>query len=271
MKRKTVIRSAIVLAWLGALFWLIRYEAYPEWFTHSLAGYDGLIGRDVLISDSWMRVLDDGVPVGYSHTSVDVDDNALLRHIVFRNRTYVRIDMMGESQLIRAVASAYLDTSYRLQEFEFKMHTGVIDIDVTGKRTDAGPFALAVDTGGQVRHMTIDIPDDVVIHSPMTALAVRNLAPGDYIRVKTFNPVTLGQESATVRALQSETIVLDEGPVPTTRLQIEYAGSRTRAWIDAQGRLLRQETPVGWTLEKCGPDQLFENEGDDASTGGDTT
>ncbi len=262
MKWKPIIRIAIVLSWLGALFWLLRYEAHPEWFTHSLKGYDGLIGRDILVADTWMRVLDNGKPIGYSRTSVDVNDNELLRHIVFENRTHVRIEMMGRSQLIQTVASAYLDMSYRMQEFEFSMHSGVIDVDVTGKRSGEGPFDLVIDTAGQTSRMRVDIPDDIVIHSPMTALAVRNLKVGQYVKVKTFNPMTLGKESATVRALLRETIELDEGPVESTKLEIEYAGSRTHAWIDAQGQILRQETPIGWTLEKCRADQVFEEEED---------
>ncbi|MBL7077117.1 MAG: hypothetical protein ISS31_06580 [Kiritimatiellae bacterium] len=260
MKWRPFIRAGVILAWLATVFWLIRCEAHPEWFTHSLAGYDGLIGRDILVSDTWMRVLDNGKPVGYSRTSVDVNDNELLRHIVFENRTHVRIDVMGRSQLIQTAASAYLDMSYRMQEFEFSMHTGVIDIDVSGKRSEEGPFDLTIDTAGQTRQMRIDIPDDIVIHSPMTALAIRDLGVGDYVKVKTLNPVTLSQETATVRALLKETIELDEGPVMATKLEIEYMGSRSHAWVDDQGQLLRQETPVGWTLEKCRPDQMFEEE-----------
>jgi hypothetical protein len=159
VKHKLLIRAGIALAWLGMMFWLIRVEAHPEWFTHSLKGYDGLIGRDILVADTWMRVLDNGKPVGYSRTSVDVNDNELLRHIVFENRTHVRIEMMGQSQPIQTIASAYLDMNYRMQEFEFTMHSGVIDIDVTGKRSEEGPFDLIIDAAGQTSRMRVDIPD----------------------------------------------------------------------------------------------------------------
>jgi hypothetical protein len=248
------------VTWLAATFWLIRYEAYPEWFTHSLAGYDGLIGRDTLISDSWMKVIENGKSIGYSRTSVDVNDDDPQRHIIFENRTHVRLTVMGHSQLIQTVAAAYLDMTYRMQSFEFSMNTGVIDVDVSGTRSAEGPFDLTVVSGNTTRNMRIEIPDDVVLHSPMTALAVRNLKIGDMIQVKTLNPVTLSRDTATVRAMAHETITLDEGPVEATRLEIEYMGSRSRAWIDEAGQLLRQETPMGWTLEKCRPDQMFEED-----------
>ncbi|MDP6811517.1 MAG: hypothetical protein QGH31_12485 [Kiritimatiellia bacterium] len=134
---------------MATVFWLVRVEAHPEWFTHSLAGYDGLIGRDILVSDTWMRVINNGKPVGYSRTSVDVNDHELRRHIVFENRTHVRLDVLGHSQLIQAVASAYLDMNYRMQEFEFSMVSGVIDVDVTGTRSEEGPFDLVIDAAGQ--------------------------------------------------------------------------------------------------------------------------
>jgi hypothetical protein len=244
--------------WAAAAFWLIRYEAHPEWFTHSLAGYDGLIGRDTLIADTWMRVIDNGKPVGYSRTSVDVNDDDALRHIVFENRTQVRIELMGRPQRIQASASAYLDMSYRMQQFEFSMHTGVIDIDVDGTRAQDGLFDLLIRTGTSVKRMRLAIPDDVVVQSPMTAIAVRHLAVGEYVKIKTLNPLTLSHETATIRAMARETILLDGEPVDATRLEIEYMGSRSRAWVDAAGHLLRQETPMGWTLEKSRADRMFE-------------
>jgi hypothetical protein len=263
VRRKPVIRAAIVVTWLAAIFWLIRYEAHPEWFTHSLAGYDGLIGRDTLISDTWMKVLEDGKPIGYSRSSVDVNDDDPRRHIIFENRTHVRITVLGHSQLIRTVATAYLDMTYRMQSFEFSMNTGVIDVDVSGTRSAEGPFDLTVVSGNTTNNMRVEIPDDVVLHSPMTALAVRNLKIGDTIQINTLNPVTLSRDAVTVRAMARETITLDEGPIEATRLEIEYMGSRSRAWIDDTGQLLRQETPMGWTLEKCRPDQMFEEEGEE--------
>ena len=188
------------------MFWLIRYEAFPEWFTHSLSGYDDLLGRDTLISDSWMRVIQDGKPVGYSHSSVDVDDDSALRHIIYDNRTHVRLEVMGHSQLIQAVASAYLDMSYRMQQFEFSMHTGVIDVELTGKRAEDDWFDLRIVTAGTVRTMRIEIPDDVMIQSPMTVMAVRRLKVGEYINIRTLNPLTLSRETAIVRAVAKEMI-----------------------------------------------------------------
>jgi len=263
--RKIIIRTSILFLWLAGMFWLIRFEAYPEWFTHSLSGYDDLLGRDTLISTTWMRVIQDGKPVGYSHTSVDVDDGNALRHIIYENRTHVRLEVMGHSQLIQVVASAYLDMSYRMQQFEFSMHTGVIDMEVTGQRAEDHWFNLRITTAGTVRTMRLEIPDDVLVQSPMTVMAVRRLKVGEYVNIRTLNPLTLSRETAIVRAVAAESIETDEGPILATRLEIEYMGGSSKAWINAEGEFLRQETPMGWTLERCRSDQMFEDDekGDD--------
>ena len=55
--KRYVLRGLVLLFWLGMIGWLLRYEAFPEYFTRSLAGYHGLLSKDVLVADSWMKIV----------------------------------------------------------------------------------------------------------------------------------------------------------------------------------------------------------------------
>lgn len=267
MTRKHIVRVSIVAFWLLMMFWLVRFEAYPGYFTHALKGYDDIVNSDTLISDNWMRILQDGKPVGYTRTAVDVNEDESLRHIVFENRTHIRLELLGKPQIIQSLAMAWLDMMYRLQQFTFSMSTDILDIKVSGKRTRGERFELEIETAGSRRTMEVDIPDDVVIHSPLAAMAVKRMIPGEYVRVYTLNPVTLSREVALIRSIERETIVLAGKPVEATRLAIEYGGTTSDAWIDAEGHLLRQHTPLGWTLERTTAEEVFETTvGDDTRT-----
>ncbi|MCD4741188.1 MAG: hypothetical protein K8R67_01725, partial [Desulfobacteraceae bacterium] len=68
-----LIRIVLFIFWLSLLGWLVRYEAYPEFFTHKLDGYKSIISKDVLLIDSWMRILVNDSPVGYSYTKMEVE------------------------------------------------------------------------------------------------------------------------------------------------------------------------------------------------------
>jgi hypothetical protein len=43
-----------------------------------------------------------------------------------------------------------------------------------------------------------------------------------------------------------------------TVLATEYQGATATTWMDAGGRVLRQETPFGWVLEACGMDEALQ-------------
>ena len=54
---KRLRRIGALIFWLVMLGWLMRYEVFPEYFTHAMAGYRSLIKGDVLMKDSWMRMV----------------------------------------------------------------------------------------------------------------------------------------------------------------------------------------------------------------------
>jgi hypothetical protein len=60
--KKRLLRTGAIAFWVVMAAWLIRYEAFPERFTHTLSGYKGLLSDDVLIEDSWMKILVGGQP-----------------------------------------------------------------------------------------------------------------------------------------------------------------------------------------------------------------
>ena len=68
-----IVRSLIILFWLLMTGWLIRYEAFPCWFTAAAPGYRVFFKNGPLILDTWMQIEFRNNPVGYSHTWVDSD------------------------------------------------------------------------------------------------------------------------------------------------------------------------------------------------------
>lgn len=250
-------RLAIVLAWLAMAGWLVRYEAFPERFDRASHGYARLFSRDVLIMDAWMRVLFKESPIGYSHSSVEIDeDNPRLRHIA-RNRMNVRLKIMGQEQRIAVETEARLDEAYRLQAFSFNLSATAYRLRLTAERREGETFAVRIVTDSSEQNVTVSVPDDVVIYSPMTDLAMKRLKPGQSLSMRTLDPTTMDIASMTVRALRRQPIELGGRAYDATLLRTEYRGIEALSWIDEEGALLRQETPFGWTLEKCTLDEAF--------------
>jgi len=243
--------------------WLVRYEAFPEFFARSIQGYPGLIARDVLISDSWMKLKFGNADVGYTHTNMDTGNREAGEAFLLSNRTHIDITLMGEPRGAYASGTAALDARYRLQRFSFVLSTAGVRVSVKGKRAHENTFEIDLDTGSGPERMTVDIPDDVVIHSPLAFLSLKRLRPGQEVAVATLDPVSLEKVTVMVKAIGTETIESPEGPVKTTVLSSNYRDMEFRTWVDADGRVMRQESPFGWVAERCTREEALAVSGSD--------
>ena len=251
MRRKLALRIGIVLFWLLAMGWLVRFEAFPEYFTHKLEGYHSLLSDKMLMSDSWMRILFNGEPIGYSHTRLDTDDKDPLNHCTIENRVNIQLKMLGKQQRIQLNSSAIIDVTDRLQRFSLDFSARGYSMRMKAVRRIGEEFSVVTTTGNSKQRMTVDIPDDVILYSPMTEMALKRLKPGDELSLRTIDPVTMSIATMTVKALRKESLTIDDTSYDATVLSTAYQGVDVVSWIDIEGRVLRQDTPFGWVMERC--------------------
>ncbi len=249
--------GAVVLFWLAMMGWLVRYEAFPGWFAHVLPGYRGVLPEGAIIVDSWMKILFQGESIGYSHTEVNTDEKNPARQYLVNNRTMLNLNVLGEIQSIYVQADAALDALYQLQRFEFELSSGRYSAKVTGVRAGPRVFAVQVASGGSVRNSRVEVPDETVLYSPFVEMSLSKLRPGQYLKVRTLDPATLTPAEMRVRAVGRETITIQGRTVDATALVMEFQGLESKAWMDAHGQMLRQETPFGWVMENCSPEEAI--------------
>ena len=171
----------------------------------------------------------------------------------------LKMKMLGMEQKVFVDSVAMIDEMYHLSGFDFNLSSSGYTIKVRGTKTGETGFDVEIRTGDLVQHRRIDVPEGVVLYSPMTDLAMRRLKPGQELTMQTVDPSTLSTIGLTTRALRREDLVVGEVEYRATVLSTEYQGVTILSWIDKDGRLLRQETPFGWTMEACEPEQAFES------------
>ena len=251
---RRVFRGLVFAAWLAATAWFIRYEAFPDFFTHAVRGYEGLLSKGVLVKDSWMKILFKGNPMGYTHTQIDTDDGSVVKRYTMRNEMMLNLMLMGAREQISTTADATLDVMYRLQTFSISVSSRNSTTRVTGRRKNGNAFMVTVQTGGGRQKTMIQIPDDTIIYSPATDLALAQLKPGQHVTLKTIEPMSMSPASIVVRALPPEKIAFQGREVEAKVLSSEYMGVATRSWLDAEGNVLRQELPLkDFMAEACQP------------------
>lgn len=253
-----MLRSAVVVSWFLAMGWLLSEEAFPHWFHRASVGYRDLLRSGPVIMDSWMRILFQGRQIGYSHTRLDTQDRNPLEPYLVQNRTLLDLNVMGRTQTISLYGQASLDPLYNLQRFVFNMTTPRYAVRIEGKRTSRTSFSGRIWTQGTSRRFVVEVPEDVVLYSPMMDLAVSRLKPGESLKVKTFDPVSFASSEVSVCGVRNESIVVGKTQTNALLVEVLMRGVTFRAWVDADGRLLRQETPMGWILEASSADEAVQ-------------
>lgn len=255
---RVTVRSTITVAWIVMMGWLVRYEAFPEYFTHTLGGYKSLLSSDVLIQDNWMKILLKGQPIGYSHTTVETQEQDPMAYYRVLNRSYMRLKVMGITQPVYVDTTAYVDISQTLQGFDFMMSSRGQRVNISAHRSTGDTFETTVTTGHHVQRSKVEVPPDVVLYSPMTEMGLRSLKPGQSLMIRTLDPASMSPVNLNVKAVALETIEVGGVSHETTRLEMEYQGASIRSWLNDQGVMVRQETPFGWTMEACTSSEAFE-------------
>lgn len=247
--KRLLATTSIILLWLAAMAWLVFSEAYPELLNRVSSGYHTLLSRGIMVMDRWMIISYQGKPIGYTHTSVDVAENDPAHQYRINNRTLLTLTVMGRKQRVAVNADAEVDTLYNLQTFSFSLSSTGYTILVDGHRAGGNDFAVKIRAPGSTQRLTVSIPPEAVLYSPMTEMSLKALAPGRQITLRIFNPVTLTSQNLTVKALRREVLQHKNQSVETTVLSALIDGMETLSWMDASGTMLRQTTPFGWTME----------------------
>ncbi len=252
-----IARGFILVFWLLMTGWLIRFEAFPHRFARVDAGYRSLLKDGTLILDNWMRLEFQGNPVGYSHTWLDSDVKSAETAYTLRNQTQLALNLLGRDHQIMVTMSATLDPDYRLREFSSVLMADVYMTRVEGAAVAPGTFRIRMRTAHSDTTFMLNVPEDVVLYTPMSAMALAQLAPGESLRLRVLDPMTLTVADLTAEALRWETPPQSGAERKTILLKFVYNGLETLAWIDDLGRVVRQETPFGWNLVACAPEDAL--------------
>lgn len=255
MKRRWIIPLVLVAFWGVMAFWLIRYEAFPGLFGSITPGYRGLFSRDMMVMDRWMLIRFNGVNVGYSHSQMDVDEESAARQILVENETIVRLKIMDQIQTIRVNTRATLDAMHHLQTFNFGLNTRGYFITLYGLRQREDLFRVTMRSNTGLQILNVHIPDDTVLYSPMTEMVLQKLEPGQSASLRFFNPVTMTSSDIPVKALRREPYRFMGTNIQATVVAATYQGMTVLSWVDPGGQILRQETPIGWIMEACTPEE----------------
>jgi hypothetical protein len=176
-----------------------------------------------------------------------------------------RLNILGQERELEIAGSANVGTGGELQTFSFRLTTvsgrSPFETVIDG-RVEGHELVLGVASGGGTRTERRRLDEPVVLPLNLhRSLAVKGMEPGQTYRIRLFDPMTLTEGEAEIEVMEREVVHWSGREDEAFRVQSRFAGLVTTAWIDAAGEVLKEETPLGWTLLKEAPGSGLQAQG----------
>ncbi len=190
------------------------------------------------------------------------------------------VPAMGTAHRATVRTRVALTPALGLRGFDFQLDSEVGRFSVQGTARGDTLVDLLIGSGGEAHRSELRMEEGVVLPTalPLRLAAMGGLRVGATYGVQIFDPSTLAPRSVVVRVTAHDTLLVadtatwDAGalrwvPVPDTlpawRLEESYGSVAVTSWVDEDGRLIRAESPLGFTLERM-PYELAVEERDRA-------
>lgn len=249
--------------WLSAGLWLVmmglllRSDVLPDYLAKDNPGYGALLrGVDAPVIRN-MAVFKDNEEVGSSQTTITPHADGTYS---IANVTSIELRLGMLVSRVRALLDVSLDKDKELEKLE-------LSADVLGSRATAtgtrqgDKLKITASLNGQIFQDELPYENGLVSsYFEPFALGTR-LRVGQVWHTKILDPLSQQFTTAQVRVTGTETLELKLSPnepatkFSTYKVVMDWGTSRLQAWAAEDGLILKQETPLGYTLVYRRPEE----------------
>jgi transglutaminase-like putative cysteine protease len=167
----------------------------------------------------------------------------------------LQMSLLGVHTFTKLKTRARVDRAFDLQSFEFALDPGTGPITITGEIRDR-ELAMSIASGGATRTEVRTLAERPMLTLNLVRrLANAGLTPGARHKWMVFDPATLRNAPVTVSVGEREVVRGGAVPIPAFRVEMEFTGLRTTAWITDTGEIVREESPLGFITVRETADQ----------------
>ena len=259
---------AIFAAWGASLGWLVQRE-----FFRTTGARLAEAALSVPPGAVYYRLDLGGQQVGFASSTVDTVANAI------RVQDVLTIDVPALGRLHRTTAKsdATLSRALRLESVTADFDGDIGRFTAHGDVLGDSVLVITLVSAGDTQMTRVRLTRPIVLPTllPLRLAFGGDLKPGSRYTIRTFDPLLLAEHDVAVTiAAESTLVVADSADYDSTamawvpvrfdtvrafRIDQETNGVETSAWIDAQGRVVRAASPVGFTMERSAFEIAYEN------------
>jgi transglutaminase-like putative cysteine protease len=167
----------------------------------------------------------------------------------------LQMSLLGAHTITTLRTNARVNRAFELQSFEFSLDPGTGPIKISGVVRELD-LHISITSGGRTRTEVRRLAERPMLSLNLVRrLADEGLTPGSIHQWNMFDPATLRNAPVTVRVGQREIVRSASTPIPAFRVDMEFSGLKTTAWITDTGEIVREESPLGFISVREPPER----------------
>ncbi len=195
---------------------------------------------------TWMNILKNGKKMGYAQRRIVRSPEGYST----QETVFMSMNTLGVVQDIHYRSSAKLGPDLRLESFSFNLGSPLASMALKGA-VRGKTLRLEIGEGPNQKHAEIPLAEPPYWGTGlMYTAAVVKMKPGESATFPVFDPVTTSQKDARATLAAIETIRVMGKEVSARRVEILFAGNSQTSWVDGEGEVLAEESPLGIRMEK---------------------
>ena len=259
MKLRHWIGGALVLLWVGALGWHVRREYFrPE----ALVLAEG--AQALAPGTFFYSVRMNERAIGLASSRLDTVPEGFLFEDVLR----LELPAMDTRSPAVVRTRARLGPALQLLDFDFELESEIGEFHVTGEARSDSVLELRLDAGSedQVSVLPISRSLTLPVALPLRMAAAGRLDVGQEYTARVFDPSSMSDRQVTVQVTGRDMLQVPDSlvyseprdawsawrydTIPVWVVEERYGGVSVTSWLDDDGRLVKAESPMGFTLER---------------------
>ena len=198
------------------------------------------------IHREWKEIFLNDRKVGYSIDLI----RPIEQGYYIQEEIFLKLNLMGMGMGLYAITYSNVDDRFILKNFYFKMNSGMITYNISGK-VEGDHLLIKTGEGRRQKTESVNLSEPPMIGAGIEHLfKTLKIDIGDTYKLPFFDPSTMAQQEVVLKVVSREPLKINKIVYNAFRIETEMWGNVITFWIDENGTVLKEEGFMGLVMIK---------------------
>jgi hypothetical protein len=242
-----LLQGGILLFWIVMMGCLVQKSVFEP---RELPAVPGLAKETMKAGENWWEIHLQKEKIGIGSTVRKAQGDKF----TVQEQLWMKMTVMGQPQNAEQTLDYQIDQNLVLESFQYALRSGPVEMRIAGRlRNDPGGsgkiLSLIIHSAGREEKQELRLAETPhIIGQTRLQFVSQGLERGRKYRISAFDPSSFSVAEMIAEVEGEERLRVGGEERALLRVREEFRGIQVRSWIDRDGEVWREESPLGMVL-----------------------